>query len=967
MQALWQSLAPAVPPRAPAATSLIRTVSAPSAFVLQQSSYTSRPLMSPLPCTVAEEAIGGGHSSGELPFMQQQPPSELGGLLPRWLQQHHEQQHQTQQSQPGSAPPSTSAPFALPPFASGDPGSQLASSPVSSPLAVVGAAGRMFNSFTLGSGGGHPAGATAAHRLRRGMLGPGSGAAGGRGGSSTSGSGGVGAFSGVLSAVGVGGGGGGAGAGSAGGTAGGGFPPHHASMGEGGVIAAALYTGNSPWMEASAPGPSGSPAAGQPLLLDPAAGGQSSGGGGGVGGPEDAGEHFSKRFRSSPGSEQPQSHQHQLLFPQPPQQQWLPLMPLLKPDPGAVTHPHTGHHQPQLQQQAGAPATAAGGVAGLGGGGGGGGGNTTFQFLQHLPVLRQEPGMQLPLSAPAAASAPFPFVSLDGAAVGDVVGSYAPPQLQHRAPHSHSHMPMPHLGHPMPPSQQQQQLLMLLHPDPPLLPPRGRHASLSRSGSAQAHAGPVPFLTGFVTGSPAGGEGVMLAAGAGTREAMSVGSGAASGGSGGVPAAASSDGSMCGGHHALMQPPGPQQAQMHQQQAQPQQAAAVAAAAGAAGLGPTAGQMLSAHVPQTRQARQGGRQQRQQQQQQQATPLQPNEMEVYGRQDADMSEAVAAAAATAGPASATRNRGGRRQARLEPPASAPAAGSTDAGAVSEEAECTRIVALVDEALMRPGGSRQLAPLRLPPPQLLAALPAAAGPAAALLGGGASSAAAVAEAAEGGGGHSAPDSAADGIGSRKRTGGGDTPPVAATAIEAQQSPAAAAAQQVVKVEADDGAADAAGGGDGEDGLSLLASRFRSRPGRTPKAITKLGPIAELAKDAARGRIQLAQPQLAQLVARVQTTLARVEQEQKEENRSRNRLSQQRFRDRQKATISALQSQVEDQEALIAQLRQRVRELEAAEGGAAGGGGGGGHDYWAGSGGGHGGDAGAALEYFGNDRF
>ncbi|GIL95775.1 hypothetical protein Vretimale_1707, partial [Volvox reticuliferus] len=68
-------------------------------------------------------------------------------------------------------------------------------------------------------------------------------------------------------------------------------------------------------------------------------------------------------------------------------------------------------------------------------------------------------------------------------------------------------------------------------------------------------------------------------------------------------------------------------------------------------------------------------------------------------------------------------------------------------------------------------------------------------------------------------------------------------------------------------------------DVEAGIQLLATRFRARPGRVPKAITQLGPIAAIAKDAATGRVRLGRAELHQLVAKVETRLAEVATEQK----------------------------------------------------------------------------------------
>ncbi|PNH10728.1 hypothetical protein TSOC_002490 [Tetrabaena socialis] len=101
-----------------------------------------------------------------------------------------------------------------------------------------------------------------------------------------------------------------------------------------------------------------------------------------------------------------------------------------------------------------------------------------------------------------------------------------------------------------------------------------------------------------------------------------------------------------------------------------------------------------------------------------------------------------------------------------------------------------------------------------------------------------------------------------------------------------------------------AAGAGAGGEGmsEDGLSVLAMRFRSRPGRVPKAVAKLGPIAELAKSGWRGA---------------------------EDSRARNRVAQQRFRNRQRETINTLQARVDEQDVLIAELQERIRVLTTGQ--------------------------------------
>ncbi|GIL58702.1 hypothetical protein Vafri_13685 [Volvox africanus] len=117
--------------------------------------------------------------------------------------------------------------------------------------------------------------------------------------------------------------------------------------------------------------------------------------------------------------------------------------------------------------------------------------------------------------------------------------------------------------------------------------------------------------------------------------------------------------------------------------------------------------------------------------------------------------------------------------------------------------------------------------------------------------------------------------------------------------------------------------------GEGGLQLLAMRFRNRPGRVPKAVAKLGPIAELAKSAASGKIKLEREELEDLVMTVETSLARAVTEQKEDSRARNRVAQQRFRNRQRETIAALQARVEEQEALILTLQDKIRWYETAQ--------------------------------------
>ncbi|GLI59596.1 hypothetical protein VaNZ11_001525 [Volvox africanus] len=117
--------------------------------------------------------------------------------------------------------------------------------------------------------------------------------------------------------------------------------------------------------------------------------------------------------------------------------------------------------------------------------------------------------------------------------------------------------------------------------------------------------------------------------------------------------------------------------------------------------------------------------------------------------------------------------------------------------------------------------------------------------------------------------------------------------------------------------------------GEGGLQLLAMRFRNRPGRVPKAVAKLGPIAELAKSAASGKIKLEREELEDLVMTVETSLARAVTEQKEDSRARNRVAQQRFRNRQRETIAALQAKVEEQEALILTLQEKIRWYETAQ--------------------------------------
>ncbi|EFJ39839.1 hypothetical protein VOLCADRAFT_100500 [Volvox carteri f. nagariensis] len=111
-----------------------------------------------------------------------------------------------------------------------------------------------------------------------------------------------------------------------------------------------------------------------------------------------------------------------------------------------------------------------------------------------------------------------------------------------------------------------------------------------------------------------------------------------------------------------------------------------------------------------------------------------------------------------------------------------------------------------------------------------------------------------------------------------------------------------------------------------GRQLLAERFRSRPGRVPKAMTQLGPIAAIAKDAANGRLQLSDDELTQLVAAIEAKLAKAATEQKEDSRARNRVAQQMHRNRQKERIQQLEAKVSEQVVLIAQLVCIVQDLQ-----------------------------------------
>ncbi|KAG2495349.1 hypothetical protein HYH03_006618 [Edaphochlamys debaryana] len=166
------------------------------------------------------------------------------------------------------------------------------------------------------------------------------------------------------------------------------------------------------------------------------------------------------------------------------------------------------------------------------------------------------------------------------------------------------------------------------------------------------------------------------------------------------------------------------------------------------------------------------------------------------------------------------------------------------------------------------------------------------------------------------------------GSKSATASGSTSGNLPDALEA----ACEAAEAVYTPPAGGSSGSGSGGGGGgpesSKDLEVLAQRFRSRPGRVPKAVAKLGPIAELAKSAANGKIKLQREELQELVRTVETGLAQAESEQKEDSRARNRVAQQRFRNRQRETISQLQTKVEEQEALIAELQAKVQLLEAS---------------------------------------
>ncbi|GLI70137.1 hypothetical protein VaNZ11_014945 [Volvox africanus] len=116
-------------------------------------------------------------------------------------------------------------------------------------------------------------------------------------------------------------------------------------------------------------------------------------------------------------------------------------------------------------------------------------------------------------------------------------------------------------------------------------------------------------------------------------------------------------------------------------------------------------------------------------------------------------------------------------------------------------------------------------------------------------------------------------------------------------------------------------------DVDAGMQLLAERFRTRPGRVPKAMAQLGPIAAFARDAATGRVQLGRTELHQLVACVETKLAEVVSEQKEGNRVRNRMAQRMHRNRQRERIQQLESKVSGHKLMIGQLVYAVQAYQA----------------------------------------
>ncbi|GIL44186.1 hypothetical protein Vafri_1712, partial [Volvox africanus] len=116
-------------------------------------------------------------------------------------------------------------------------------------------------------------------------------------------------------------------------------------------------------------------------------------------------------------------------------------------------------------------------------------------------------------------------------------------------------------------------------------------------------------------------------------------------------------------------------------------------------------------------------------------------------------------------------------------------------------------------------------------------------------------------------------------------------------------------------------------DVDAGMQLLAERFRTRPGRVPKAMAQLGPIAAFARDAASGRVQLGRTELHQLVATVETKLAEVVSEQKEGNRVRNRMAQRMHRNRQRERIQQLESKVSGHKLMIGQLVYALQAYQA----------------------------------------